>query len=1761
MAQVPLDPSVIKVSPGFADAVKNANLPPAQRGMVEQMSQTYVKASRLLKLGEEKARKEFLDLDPIVQTNIRTLHPNQKRFEPEQNLLGKALQFAGNAATGAVKGFFSPIVKGFEFAGVLSKVANTTGNVLQQTAYQDKPFTKKVLSDSYNGMNQWRWDDVAAYEKKYGKALTTLARGAAEFKTPGESIDLYGKGIDAEMYEALLFQVNEPVKFQKLLDEVKQGSQLSPGRNLARPQTNVGGNSNSWAVKVAKKLGYDVTTTEGQVEASKLVSGPIDAAYQILNPADPLNWIGVGPVIKTATKGIGGIKVGLTDAIQFGGFRNRGDRLAQQYQFIAERGGDMGIKEATRFVFGEKDVVKLWDEQLGPVVKRFADAETKAEKAIVYRGIKEEFPEWANESVVRELASAQAFDSTSAQKFFQMGENGRYLLGLRVDGTDFYRSGIPVARRSRMFRTALQQNISKTLSGDLTGEELKLLDISAKEAVDKLKLTAAKEDSLLSPMLDEINRLNKEMQTTTSRAVKMLSRAPGRILYGPDAIKTIDEVRNLLHVVGFPRHYADVMAEHYVDESVEYQVTMIRNLYAAFYKKIGMNGQTNGDNHIDELLNSTFNEKAGMTSVTRVEIPQGWESELPRAIYKYDNDIPILTSRGIIHPAQVAEGIAPINFDLAFEFAAADKLSGKASFINVINGGARHPFTRKYNDWWTRYTLYPRAGVRNAIDEISFAGLSAPASDLLALATAPLNATGAQIRVATAVTGSSSGVGMYKRGVFKLFPHLDPRRKLPAEARRKILEDLAGDGPIGNVMQAEIMESTIERAISFYGNTLPANTWDAIRLVMKHNPHMIDSVAQSVSAKASMSSRVDVEYIDSMFTGNAWDRFFQEQGLKKSKIFTPRELSKMKDKERAMAFYDNWVLRFGFNGQKVAPGVYVNPTPFFFANNGLRDSKDLTKARRDMLEQVGIRYDDETGLLVPRKDSELATKFVSPYSTTAYYREQGLSDIDIADATITNMLLDMKTLFHGSTNGFNDTLFNLIKQKRTAILKEAEAKNQTPFDTWSKAIEVTEFKEFEDATLGMIPTSGQVNTRLVNIPGEGFDATAFAEFEGLGSFFQRFGNWTMDVMDAQVNGIYRQKMLWITVTRNLSELKPFQANIAKDHLDNLIAMTPNPGPKFLERATQQANDLAEKQVVELAWSDATNTLLKYVDNPAVRSNLAVSVRSVGRFYRATEDFYRRVFRLYTKAPLRALYRMRLLHQGLEANGDVYTDEQGNDYIIFPTDVVINNVLEPAVRRFTGNDSFKIPVFNDLALKLRLVNPSFSPDAGQPTLSGPAAAVSMLAIKGLLRNNFFFLPSSAKEKINVFTNAIADEIDTIALGNIGASLDLSRAITPMLFQGVWGSIQPAEKDRQKVSAGLQAISYLEAAGNGAPRQQDYVGREDEFVKANSKYLKNVRWAASNIVIFRNMFAQVSPGQPSLRETATLPDFLKQAGLTSPNAQFWDLYNSILKNDGANSGNAWDLALATFVGKNPGKAAFIEPRNNKEYKIFINKTDNVKNWAIKNTRFLDDYKESAWLFAPKVGEYNPDVYSWMQGFNLVDVPSFENYLDQVRLAVDKDTYFKIKDSADNQLKITNDTTLRTFIIADSERARSAMLAANPMLAAEIKGNIQDQGTLGKRLYNLNAAIRDPKAPISKELRATFRFVLDEINGFVIFANDNDEKDAFDYSGRKASEKDRVQAIINNLSESVPEIKEASRLILTPLLNTYSRDVISAAVKKGS
>jgi hypothetical protein len=1755
MAEVPLDPSIAQISPNIASAIARAKIPPADAAVVKQLARTYSVGKDLLKKPKDDARKEFLELDPVVQENLRYIYSDQEIFKAEQNLIGKALSFTSDVVKQTGLMYFSPIVAGYKAVEAYAKGVNTPKNVLQQVRSGKQNFSKKVITDSFNGKNMWRQEDLALYEQKYGKALVTLARGLIEKRTPGEAIDLYENGIDDDMAAALKFMGDEPEKFDDVLADIQQNVQMSPGRNLSDALIQPMNSKQMAALKknksyrFLKALGIDIATTQGQKVASKVVSGPVDATYQLLNPTDPLTYVGIGPIAKAAVKGVGGVRVGITEALQFGGIKSRGDQLADQYRFLLNRFGESGVKQANRYVFQQADVRELWDGTLGPTVEAYAKATPGAERSSVYRRIRFEQPEWANEEIIKKMADFGVKDAKTAEKFFEGYENGRYLLSINVDGISYTRNGIPVAKKHRKVTSKLHERIYRVFNplADDTAS-LEAVNKDAFEVIDELLKTGERENSLLAPGLDDLVERNKDRLTVLNKIGRAGFRSPGRILHGEDAIKTIDNVRGLLGQI-VPRDVAEAVADLYIYMPPEQQITLIRNAHSAFYRRIGMHATPGGEVQANELLNATFNESAGMFNTVRSEIPKGWEKKLSSRIYKYENEIPVLQSRGAVHFSQLSKGIAPINYDMAYQYANQAKLAKKTNFINIIGGATRNNFLRKYTDFHVTQTLFPRLGIRTTVDEGIFYGMHGSYYDLLDLALGPSGTGKMMGDIATIVTGSKSGIGLYKRGVYKLFPHLDLTKKLPPEARIEIIKKLAIDNEttVENLTRVEIMQAIVNRAIQIYGETLPDKMFDSLKLIMKHNPSLIDAMAESLGSKSLLSGQVASEYMDSMFIPSAWTDGLREYGLQQSRVWTPREVSKMTNKQVAIAHFDNWNTRFSVNSKTVAKGVYINPVEYFFNHGGMRTIRQLESARNAILEKLGITFDESLKTFVSRGEKNYAKEFNADFSTTSAMRENGLSDIEITVAHIETMLLDMKNTFHGSATAFNETLFNLIQKKHKEIYAAADKKGNQ-LDTWTKAVASTTFKEFEDATIGYQPI-GVINTRLKKVADKEIDMKVFEEFSGIDNYLQRYQNWSMDVMDAQVTGLLRQRLLWFRADQNLKKLRPFEENIRKDIIADARAANPNMDSYQLAILEKNAAAMAEKRVVTLAYENAMQDVLKSIDNQNVRSNLAMSVRSVARFYRATEDFQRRIYRIASKNSLRSLARMRLLYTGLQAHGDVYEDDKGDQYIIFPTDVIINSAVEPVLRVLTGNDNFQVPVFNDLALKLRLINPSFAPDAGQPSLSSPIASVTMLAIKTI-----------ANELPWGWSTRVSNKIDTIMLGNIGENLNLYNALVPMFGQSIIATSPleiPGLPDdmskeiyRQKASATIQAIAYFNAYGYKLP--------ENATPEQKKKYLKDLKASATTIVAFRNMLGNIIPGQPSLKETKNVSDYVKRSGIGSPKAAFWDIYNSILRNGDTDIPMAWDLAVASFVGKYPGKAGYIVPRSNTSFNVFINKTNEVKNWAIDNKGFLNTYKEIGWLFAPRAGEYNPDVYGFLESQDLINMPDFEEYLDAVRLAEEKQVYFGIDDERDKVLQESMDPSIRKMAIDEASAKKRQMRNANPLLATSIENGLESQGELRLKLQNLDAALNNKKAPIRPQVRTSLRTIVDEFKKLHDLNNDVNERIRFDFTIKKAEAKDNITLMITELGKSSPEIYEASRLIFTPLLNTYSRESISAAAR---
>ena len=765
---------------------------------------------------------------------------------------------------------------------------------------------------------------------------------------------------------------------------------------------------------------------------------------------------------------------------------------------------------------------------------------------------------------------------------------------------------------------------------------------------------------------------------------------------------------------------------------------------------------------------------------------------------------------------------------------------------------------------------------------------------------------------------------------------------------------------------------------------------------------------------------------------------------------------------------------------------------------------------------------------VTEQNIDAAKKFLSYFGDTVFQRQKGLTDNQIIKIHIERMLMDMKDNFHGSTGNYNQALFDAIARNHNALVaKELETGKQIS-NKWQKAVQQITYKDFDELTQGYKP-SGIINTRI-----------KFPDFTDFESAYKKLGNGMMDLMDRQVNGILRQPAVMITYLK----LRKNYAGIETAYYRKLLSIEKakyakklKSDPGYIGVLSDRVTKQTEKHFSELVMNEAADTVLKFADNPSIRSNFAVSVRTVGRFYRATEDFWRRLYRMKDVSP-NVLYRMRLGHLGLESSGMFHKDQDGNDYIMVPMDNIIYKATDTTIRALTpGTDNgYKEPMFNDFTFKVNNINPSFSPDSGLPLLSGPIAALSVLGMKNLISN----VPIPGAERA-------AADLDNYALGNLGDNMDITRALVPASIAKLWSILPVNEKTRQEVTAAQQAIAYNAAHGR--------------FLNPNSTdqekydYLKNVRISAHNVIALRSILGMISPVAPSLQESKDVPDYLLDVGITGLRNEFWDIFESVQKKYGDDVQDPYELALSIFTGKHPGKIVYTVARDEKQTKVLITKTKQMQDWALMNKKFIGMYGEAAFIFGPHTGDFNSGVYNWLQSADLLKDKDIQTYYDDVMVAEDKQKYYDIAKWEAEQLGTQTYVSERRKVIQTATAAREGLLASNPLLLAAITGGGNEIATEEGMLQSLKQIVIDEASPVDAGLRMKMKSAIQAMEDFMAFSKDESVKNLSNAPALKRQYRDNVENIINQLSTEDPALKEAARAIFNSILKYYSRDTYKA------
>jgi len=1714
-----LNPIVAEISPNIYAAAKRANLTPDEQNHVEQMSWALKKNKELNRMTTDEARSAYDRLDPNAQEGLKFFFGKAEYMQAPPDFSDRAL---GVLKFGA-KTLASPLIGLFKVAGAYNRAINTPYLVGRQVAQGKDIFSAKVWSDAWDGKDVYDNGALKDVTDKFGKANVYVAQGLLSGKKPGEILESYGT-LNKEITTAVENAFNNPDQFKNILEATKF-AQVSPGRDVVRfmspkPPKNGG-------------LAGDYVN-----DAQSRISGTVDFIYQIA--IDPLTWV-TGGASKAASKGT---------------------QLVDMY-FKASANGDVAYGVSK--VFEDKGVQKLWQDQLGPRIKQLAETEAGSlEKANLRRKIGQEFPGYNNDEALDFLVRNRVFDADSAQKTFSGAENVHYLLSGRLDGITFRRNGVVTARRERRLETGLRNKLDEMFNG-------KQVDTVERKATgentwDTLITSGEKSDKAVNPNISDLLEIDSDVKgfkKQLARVGKAAARNPAgqQILVGEDAIKTIDTVRNYARLV-LPRDMADFVAQRFLKSTEDEQIVVVRNLYGAIMHRSGLSGTAEGKEVMEKMLQNTFNNRSGFSNTVDTIIDPAFVGKMPIGSVYTKDGISYSTGASAIQPSQLAGAIGPLPLeDIARQ---AYNIKSKKSLIYAVGGATKSKFAKDFVDFWSIFTLFPRLGIRSAIDEGFMYALTAPGKDLLAFARGEGRKLG---KSSARYTGSSAAEDPVTSALKKLFGKEVDSEALGIDFRNNLIEKIASQAdngrgvPVQEVRQIDFNRALADAAAVSLKGFKPDEV-DFWTQAMVHNPDVLYSMANSMSARTSLAGRFDNEILQEQINVSELTNALNKAGkdaeaaiLRKTGKYTEEQIAKkikkagfktgkyqeidIRDLDAAnpiyatVAHYDNWYIRFATPRQhgklKLADGYRISPAKAFFEHNALRTPEDLERAAYGTLTRLGMKQTD--GVWEITEPAQRAvSKFLSYYADTVFQRAAGKTDAEIAEVYVHRMLMDMRDTFHGGPGNFNDNLYEAIKDNYHTLLVKEEETGRKISDKWMKAAAGIDLGKFDEATKGFKP-SGIINTRI-----------EFPNFADTESAFKRYGNGMMEAMDKQVNALVRQKAVMVTYMKLRkayagTEKAYFNQTINKMVADHIEQFNMRPLPHELTRIQERAKDVSEKYFTELVMNEATDTVLKFVDNPSIRSNFAISTRTVGRFYRATEDFQRRVYRLKDVAP-KVLFRMRLAHIGLSASGMWHEDAQGNPYIMMPMDNVLFKATDTTFRVLTpGTDNgYKQPMFNDFTMKLNLLNPSFSPDAGLPTLSGPIAALGVINIKNLIGQ----VPIPGAK-------VAAQEIDNIALGNIGDNMDVVRALVPSTLTRLWATLPVNEKTRQEVTAAQQAVAYNAAHGLSL--------KPDATDKERYDYLKNVRISAHNIVALRSVLGLISPVTPTAQESKDVPSYLLENGVTGLRAEFWDIFDAVNKKYGDDVQDPYEMAMSIFIGKNPGKLVYTVSRDEKQTKVLLSKTNNMRNWSLNNKSFIDAYGEAGYIFGPHTGDFNAGVYNWMQAAGLLKDKSLEAYYDDVAVAEDKQKYYDVASWESDAMSTETLISNRKLIIQQAADARQGLLNNNPLLLGAITGGGNEIATEEKMLRSLRQIVSTPDTPVDAATRIKMKTAVTAMDDFLRFVNDPEVGNLANRSTLKRKYRQKVEQILSELSTGDPAIREASRAVFNSILKYYSRDSFKA------
>jgi hypothetical protein len=509
------------------------------------------------------------------------------------------------------------------------------------------------------------------------------------------------------------------------------------------------------------------------------------------------------------------------------------------------------------------------------------------------------------------------------------------------------------------------------------------------------------------------------------------------------------------------------------------------------------------------------------------------------------------------------------------------------------------------------------------------------------------------------------------------------------------------------------------------------------------------------------------------------------------------------------------------------------------------------------------------------------------------------------------------------------------------------------------------------------------------------------------------------------------------------------------------------------KKVEAATLVAKKKLAGIAEERATLQTLAYVDNPLIRSQLAFSIRNFARFYRATEDFYRRIYRAVRYNP-ESIQKAALTYEGITHSGWVQRDDQGEPYFIYPGVEPVYRAVQTALRGLGVPTEFKTPLPVQFGANFKMVTPSLNPESWVPTLAGPLSGVSVKVLSNI---------------VDIWNPGAADSITRLALGKYAEDQPMVSAFLPAHINRLYAAMDRDERDSQYASAWRKAVTYLEASGNGIPKKYEMINGVETLVEPSPADLEAYRLRVKNTTIAilgtRFVLGFVVPASPQVQLKSDMTDWLRDAG----RANFKQSWNKLLDQYPGD----YDAAMAKWVELYPNQIPFTVTESERKTVAPFRYAEESGKFVEENKQLFKDYKEGAVFLIPHKSGFSWDAYKTMTDMGLRQNKRVEEYLREVQTASDLQTYFERKEKFEKDLEGAGIEYTRSKLRKEFNDWKDLFFAGRPLVKEELSQGSQKAIARLTALDDLSNMLDDPAVTAVPETQAALKKMVNLYNQY--------------------------------------------------------------------